>query len=71
MMPNSFFAWTVGNRNVNNKEVENDKILTELLASKGISIFTDLEREILSKRMPDKNNFSKTMSKEKILIYNS
>lgn len=71
MMPNSFFAWTVGNRNVNNKEVENDKILTELLATKGIKIFTDLEREILSKRMPDKNNFSKTMSKEKILIYNS
>lgn len=71
MMPNSFFAWTVGNRNVNNKEVENDKILTELLATKGINIFTDLEREILSKRMPDKNNFSKTMSKEKILIYNS
>lgn len=71
MMPNSFFAWTVGNRNVNNREVENDKILTELLATKGINIFTDLEREILSKRMPDKNNFSKTMSKEKILIYNS
>ncbi|MDG5492912.1 hypothetical protein [Psychroserpens sp. SPM9] len=71
MMPNSFYAWTVGNRNVNNKEVENDKILTELLATKGIKNFTDLEREILSKRMPDKNNFSKTMSKEKILIYNS
>lgn len=71
MMPNSYFAWTVGNRNVNNKEVENDKILTELLATKGINIFTDLERDILSKRMPDKNNFSKTMSKEKILIYNS
>ncbi|EDP96552.1 modification methylase [Kordia algicida OT-1] len=69
MLPDSFFAWTVGNRNVNNKEVKNDLILTELLQDKNIKLFTDLERDILSKRMPDKNNFSKTMSKEKILIF--
>ena len=36
---------------------------------KGVNIFTDLEREILSKRMPGRNNFSETMSKEKILIF--
>ncbi|AXG72433.1 hypothetical protein KORDIASMS9_04707 [Kordia sp. SMS9] len=71
MIPNSYFAWTVGNRTVNNREVKNDQILTEILETKGIKIFTDLDREILSKRMPDKNNFSKTMSKEKILIYKS
>lgn len=66
---NSYLAWTVGNRNVNNKVVENDKIITELMDSKGVSLVSNLERDILDKRMPEKNNFSKTMSKEKILIF--
>lgn len=69
MRKNSFLVWTVGNRNVNKQVVRNDKILTELFESKGIKLFTDLEREILSKRMPGRNNFSNTMSKENILIY--
>lgn len=69
MEVNSYHVWTLGNRNVNNKEVENDKILTELLENKGLLFVTDLSRDILSKRMPGRNNFSKTMSKEKILIY--
>lgn len=66
---NSYHVWTIGNRNVNNKEVKNDKILTELLESKGLFLVTDLTRDILSKRMPGRNNFSDTMSKEKILIF--
>ncbi|MDD2530722.1 MAG: hypothetical protein PHN41_05780 [Bacteroidales bacterium] len=69
MRKESFLVWTIGNRNVNKKIVENDLILNELFASKGIDLFTDLEREILSKRMPARNNFSNTMSKERILIY--
>jgi hypothetical protein len=66
---NSYHVWTIGNRNVNKKEVKNDKILIELLESKGLFLVTDLTRDILSKRMPGRNNFSNTMSKEKILIF--
>ncbi len=69
MRNNSFLAWTIGNRNVNKQVVRNDLILSELFFSKGIELFTGLERDILSKRMPGRNNFSNTMSKESILIY--
>lgn len=69
MRKESFLVWTIGNRNVNKQIVRNDLILNELFASKDIDLFTDLEREILSKRMPSRNNFSNTMSKERILIY--
>lgn len=69
MQDNSYLIWTIGNRNVNKQVVRNDLILTELMRSKGINMFTDLDRDILSKRMPGRNNFSNTMSKEKILIY--
>ncbi len=69
MIKNSFLVWTIGNRNVNKQVVQNDLILRELFESKGVSLFTDLEREILNKRMPGRNNFSNMMSKEKILIF--
>ena len=62
-------VWTVGNRNVNKQVVRNDEILIDLLNSKGIDLITDLDRDILSKRMPGRNNFSSTMNKEKILIF--
>ena len=65
----SFLVWTVGNRNVNKRVVRNDMIISELLLSKNVMLVTDLERDILGKRMPGRNNFSDTMSKEKILIY--
>lgn len=69
MREDSFLVWTIGNRNVNKQVVQNDLILIELFASKGVNLFTDLERDILSKRMPGRNNFSDMMSKEKILIF--
>ena len=69
MQDNSYLVWTIGNRNVNKKVVQNDLILTELMNGKGVNLFTGLDRDILSKRMPGRNNFSDTMSKEKILIY--
>lgn len=69
MRKDSFLVWTIGNRNVNKQIVKNDLILNELFSYKGIYLFTDLERDILSKRMPGRNNFSDMMSKEKILIF--
>lgn len=65
----SFLVWTVGNRNVNKRVVRNDMIISELLFSKNVALVTDLERDILCKRMPCRNNFSDMMKKEKILIY--
>lgn len=65
----SYMVWTVGNRNVNSQVVRNDKIITDLLMQKGVHLLSELDREILSKRMPGRNSFSKTMSKEKILIF--
>ncbi|XJR89521.1 hypothetical protein ACH34E_01550 [Elizabethkingia anophelis] len=69
MNKDSFLVWTIGNRNVNKHVVQNDLILRELFMHKGVSLFTDLEREILSKRMPGRNNFSNMMNKEKIIIF--
>jgi len=69
MRKDSFLVWTIGNRSVNKQVVRNDLILNELFESKGIELLTGLERDILSKRMPGRNNFSNMMSKEKILIY--
>lgn len=69
MRKDSFLVWTIGNRNVNKMVVQNDRILKELFTHKGVSQFTDVEREILSKRMPGRNNFSNMMSKEKIIIF--
>ena len=69
MNDDSYLIWTVGNRSVNKEIVENDNIIAELFKSKGVDLFVDLERDILGKRMPNKNNFSSTMSKEKILIF--
>ncbi|WP_051315204.1 hypothetical protein [Algoriphagus terrigena] len=69
LKPGAFMVWTIGNRNVNKTEIKNDKILSEILQSKDIELVTDLERDILSKRMPGRNNFSDLMKKEKILIF--
>jgi DNA modification methylase len=69
MAPNSYSIWTIGNRNVGNKEIPNDLIIRDFLEAKGFFYVTELERKILNKKMPSKNNFSQTMKTEKILIF--
>lgn len=69
MINDSYLVWTIGNRNVNKQIVQNDNILEELFSCKGISLFSNLERDISNKRMPGRNNFSNMMVKEKILIF--
>lgn len=66
---NAYLIWTIGNRHVAKKELRNDLILKELMENKGITYISEIEREILNKRMPSRNSISKTMSKEKILIF--
>ena len=69
MKDDAFYIWTIGNRFVGNREVPNDQVLIELMESRGIHLFERAERQILNKKQPKKNNFSKTMEKEHILIF--
>lgn len=66
---NGYFVWTIGNRNVGNMEIKNDKILIELMSSRGAKLVKVINRKILNKRMALRNDTSTTMNKEKILIF--
>lgn len=69
MNDDAFYIWTIGNRFVGNREVPNDQILIELMQSRGINLFERAERQILNKKQSKRNNYSKTMEKEYILIF--
>lgn len=69
LKPNAYSIWTIGNRNVGGKEVPNDAILSEFLVFYGFEYVTHIERQILNKKMPFKNQFSSTMKTEKIFIF--
>lgn len=69
MASNGYFIWTMGNRHVGGMEIENDKILVELMQTKGCVLVTRAKREILNKRMAQRNDTSRTMSMEDILIF--
>lgn len=64
-----YFIWTIGNRRVGGLEIPNNKILIELLEDKSIKLIYELKREILNKRMAQKNSTTLTMSIEDILIF--
>jgi hypothetical protein len=66
---NAYMIWTVGNRHVGNIEVPNDKILIGLLEKRDVHLVTQVERHIYQKRMPPRNQISRTMSHERILIF--
>lgn len=61
-------VWVLGNRRVCGKKVPLDKILSDLLEVHNVNIFTRLSRKIPSKRIAQKNNYSRTMSNEVILL---
>ena len=69
MKEEAFYIWTIGNRFVGNREVPNDQVLIDLMAARGISLFARAERHILNKKQSKKNNYSKTIEKEHILIF--
>jgi hypothetical protein len=68
MNPGGLMIWTVGNRSVGGLQVPIDKILIELLQSRGAEYVTTLYRTIPTKRMPAKNHTSATMESERILV---
>lgn len=71
MKKDAYYVWTIGNRNVGGRVVPNDKILIDIMKKYGIKLFYQAERKILNKNQPNKNNFSSTMEKEKILIFHN
>ncbi len=67
--PNAYMIWTVGNRRVGGYEVPTDRILTELLLSRGAATVARVQRNIPSKRMATRNNIATTMRGESILLF--
>jgi DNA modification methylase len=64
-----YMVWTVGNRRVNNIEIPNDQILVDVLKNCNINLIHEETRVIHNKRMPQKNQTSRLMRSEKILIF--
>ena len=69
MKPNSYQVWTIGNRTVGGIEIPNNLILKELIYAKGGVLITQVEREIINKRMAKRNSSSSLMNIEDILIF--
>lgn len=65
----AYLVWTMGNRSVGGIEIRNDEILIDLMRHNNATLVTRLKRDILNKRMAHKNNSSKTMTCEDILVF--
>lgn len=65
---NAYMIWTLGNRRISDIEVPLDKIMRELLESKGCTYVYEIERTIPTKRMASRNQIASTMGKESVLI---
>jgi hypothetical protein len=68
LRPNAYMVWTVGNRTVGGYSVPMDRILQELLIANGGTIVDWFKRPIPTKRMASRNNVSKTMCSEVVVI---
>lgn len=69
MKKGAFYIWTIGNRFVGNREIPNDEILIDMMAARNVKLFERAERRIYNKKQPKRNNYSRTMEKEHILIF--
>jgi hypothetical protein len=69
MKDDAYYIWTIGNRFVGKREIPNAEILQDLMEYYGLALFFKAERQILNKIQPKKNNYSRTMEKEKIMIF--
>src|SRR5437773_6012458 len=66
--PGSYVVWTVGNRRIGGRPMPIDSILLELSRVEGATVMAVVHRDIPSKRMPLRNNTTRTMTTETILI---
>lgn len=62
------WIFTTGNRTVANITVPFDEILEDMVKALGGQIVTSITRKLPGKRMPARNNFSKTINNEVTLI---
>lgn len=69
MNNDAYYIWTIGNRFVGGREIPNAEVLKDLMEYYGISLFFKAERQIFNKKQACKNNHSRTMEKEQILIF--
>jgi hypothetical protein len=68
MARDAYMVWTLGNRSIAGRRVPLDKIVWNLLESKGAERVVEIVRAIPSKRMPVRNKQSETMCSETVII---
>jgi len=68
LRPEAYMIWTLGNRTIAGQEIPLNIILKELLEYYGCRYVHSIDREIPSKKMASRNNASKTMTNETVLI---
>ncbi len=61
--------WTVGNRRVGGVPLPLDAILCELMATRGVSVVTSVQRQISGKRMAYRNSIAPTIRDETVLLF--
>jgi len=64
----AFMIWIVGNRRVAGRPFPLDRILSDLLVSRGAKRISRIKRVIPSKRMAVRNDIAETMGRETILV---
>ena len=68
LKPGAYMIWIVGNRRVGGRALPLDRILTELLVSRGAVTIGQFSRMIPTKRMAIRNDVAETMGRESILV---
>lgn len=69
MKVNGYQVWTVGNRTVAGVNIPNNVIMTDFILSQGSVLIKTINREILNRRMANRNNQAELMTFEDILIF--
>lgn len=71
MRKNGYMVWTLGNRCIGGEKIPLDEILADFLQEHDVKRVAQFVRSIPTKRMPARNNHSKTMDSEIVLIARS
>lgn len=66
---NGYMVWTIGNRRVGGIEIPSDNILRDFLEQNGMEFVHSVQRPIISKRMPSRNQLTSTMGTEAIMVF--
>jgi hypothetical protein len=68
LRPGAVMIWVIGNRRVGGRLVPLDRILADLLVSRGAKPLLSISRTIPSKRMAIRNSIAETMRAETIVV---